>query len=138
MTINPAKAKSSAKSKAVASVSHEAATIAMFRDDPELASEYLNQVLADGSQEELLLGLRYLTAAFGGVAGIAQSTQLNARTLYCTLSERENPELDTLSALLKAKGLRLAVAPIVRRPDVNNTKVTAASGCSSATAASAS
>ena len=117
MTINRAKAKTTTKSKAVASVSHEAATVAMFRDDPELAAEYLNQVLADGSREELLLGLRYLTAAFGGVTGIAQATQLNARTLYRTLSERGNPELDTLSALLKAMGLRLAVAPIIKQPD---------------------
>ena len=121
MTINPAKAKTRAKSKEqskdVAGVPHEAATVAMFRDDPELAAEYLNQVLADGSREELLLGLRYLTAAFGGVAGVAQATQLNARTLYRTLSERGNPELDTLSALLKAMGLRLAVAPIVKQPD---------------------
>ena len=121
MTINPAKAKTRAKSKEqskdVAGVPHEAATVAMFRDDPELAAEYLNQVLADGSREELLLGLRYLTAAFGGVTGIAQATQLNARTLYRTLSERGNPELDTLSALLKAMGLRLAVAPIVKQPE---------------------
>ena len=62
MTINPAKAKTRAKSKEqskdVAGVPHEAATVAMFRDDPELAAEYLNQVLADGSREELLLGLR--------------------------------------------------------------------------------
>ena len=117
MTINPAKAKTRTKAKEVASVSHEEATVAMFRDDPELAAEYLNQVLADGSREELLLGLRYLTAAFGGVTGIAQTTQLNARTLYRTLSVCGNPELDTLSALLKAMGLRLAVAPIIKQPD---------------------
>ena len=121
MTTNPAKAKTRAKSKEqsknVAGVPHEAATVAMFRDDPELAAEYLNQVLADGSREELLLGLRYLTAAFGGVTGIAQATQLNARTLYRTLSERGNPEIDTLSALLKAMGLRLAVAPIIKQPE---------------------
>ena len=121
MTANPAKANTTAKSKEqsknVAGVPHEAATVAMFRDDPELAGEYLNQVLADGSREELLLGLRYLTAAFGGVTGIAQATQLNARTLYRTLSERGNPELDTLTALLKAMGLRLAVAPIVKQPE---------------------
>ena len=121
MTTNPAKAKTRAKSKEqsknVAGVPHEAATVAMFRDDPELATEYLNQVLADGSREELLLGLRYLTAAFGGVTGIAQATQLNARTLYRTLSERGNPEIDTLSALVKAMGLRLAVAPIIKQPE---------------------
>ena len=104
--------KAKTKTKELPHVSHEEATVSMFRDDPELAAEYLNQVLADGSREELLLAMRYLASAFGGVAGIAQATKLNARTLYRTLSERGNPELDTLSALLKAMGLRIAVAPI--------------------------
>ena len=110
--VSKARSKSKSKTKDVTSVSHEDATVSAFREDPELAAEYLNQVLANGSREELLLAMRYLTSAFGGVAGVAQVTKLNARTLYRTLSERGNPELDTLSALLKAMGLRLAVAPI--------------------------
>jgi probable addiction module antidote protein len=93
-------------------VSHEDATVLMFRDDPELAAEYLNQVLADGEREELLLAMRYLASAFGGVAGVARATKLNARTLYRTLSEHGNPELDTFTSLLRVMGLRLAVAPI--------------------------
>ncbi len=104
--------KAKTKDKLAASVSHEEATVAMFRDDPEVAAEYLNQVLADGSRQELLLAMRYLASAFGGVSGIARATKLNARTLYRTLSERGNPELGTLTELLKAMGLRLAVAPI--------------------------
>jgi len=84
----------------------------MFRDDPELAAEYLNQVLTDGSREELLLAMRYLTAAFGGVTGVAEATKLNARTLYRTLSKHGNPELNTFTALLKAMGMRIAVAPM--------------------------
>ena len=104
--------KAKTKTKVSPSVSHEAATVSMFRDDPALAAEYLNQVLADGTREELLLAMRYLTSAFGGIAGIAQATKLNARALYRTLSENGNPELDTLTSLLKAMGLRLAVAPM--------------------------
>jgi probable addiction module antidote protein len=96
-------------------VSGEDATIQMFRDDPDLAAEYLNQVLADGDQQELLLAMRYLANAFGGVVGVAKASQLNARTLYRTLSEHGNPELETFTSLLKAMGLRLAVAPIERR-----------------------
>lgn len=115
--------KAKTKTKDVTSVPHEEATVSMFRKDPELAAEYLNQVLADGTREELLLAMRYLTSAFGGVAGIAQATKLNARTLYRTLSERGNPELDTLSALLKAMGLRLAVAPI-KQPRVKRMQAT--------------
>lgn len=106
------KAKTTAKE--LPHVSSEEATVAVFRDDPELAAEYLNQVLADGTREELLLAMRYLTTAFGGVSGVARATKLNARTLYRTLSEHGNPELDTLTSLLKAMGLRLAVTPLKR------------------------
>jgi probable addiction module antidote protein len=100
------------KAKISPHVSHEDATVLMFRDDPDLAAEYLNQVLADGEREELLLAMRYLASAFGGVAGVARATKLNARTLYRTLSEHGNPELATFTSLLKAMGLRLAVAPL--------------------------
>lgn len=93
-------------------ISQEELTIAMFREDPELAAEYLNQVLADGTQDELLIAMRYLTSAFGGVPAIARATKLNARTLYRTLSKHGNPELHTFTSLLKAMGMRIAVAPV--------------------------
>ena len=101
-----------AKTKIPPYVAHEASTVSMFREDPELAAEYLNQVLTDGTREELLLAMRYLAEAFGGVSGVARATKLNARSLYRTLSARGNPELDTLMSLLKLMGMRIAVAPI--------------------------
>ena len=39
-------------------ISHEDATIESFRRDPAYAAEYLNAVLADGSQEELISARR--------------------------------------------------------------------------------
>ena len=95
--------------------SHEAATIESFRDDPEFAAEYLNQVLEDGDQDELMIALRRMAAAFGGVGGIAEAADLNATTLYRTLSQRGNPELKSLTAILKAMGLRIAVQPLYSR-----------------------
>jgi DNA-binding phage protein len=47
--------------------SHEDAKLASFRNDPAYASDYLNAVLEDGDQEELMETLRYLVQAFGGV-----------------------------------------------------------------------
>ena len=66
--------------------------VEMFREDPEFAAEYLNQVLEDGSRSELLLAMRYLTVAFSGLAGIAQATRSNASALYRTFSKRGNPK----------------------------------------------
>ena len=50
------------------SKAHEDATIESFRRDPAFAAEYLNAVLEDGDQTELLTALRYMAGAFGGVA----------------------------------------------------------------------
>ncbi|MGH8755489.1 MAG: DNA-binding protein, partial [Burkholderiales bacterium] len=40
---------------------------------------------------------------------------LNATSLYRTLSPQGNPELKSLTALLKAMGMRLAVQPVRER-----------------------
>ena len=90
---------------------HEEAKLASFRQDPEYASEYLNAVLEDGDQEELLETLRYMSQAFG-VSSLAGETDLNATTLYRTLSNKGNPELKTLTSILRAMGMRLAVKPL--------------------------
>ncbi len=92
--------------------SHEAATVESFRNHPKLAAEYLNAVLQDGDQEELMLALRRLSEAHGGVVQVAAGAKLNATTLYRTLSPKGNPELKSFKALLKAMGMRLAVQPI--------------------------
>jgi probable addiction module antidote protein len=92
--------------------SHEEATVESLRRDPQLAADYLNSVLEDGDQEEVMLALRRLADAFGGVSAVAEAAELNATTLYRTLSQRGNPELRSLTAILKAVGLRIAVQPL--------------------------
>lgn len=87
-----------------------------FRQDPGFAAEYLDAVLADGNQEEVLTALRYMAKAFGGVRGLANGTRLSATTLYRTLSARGNPELKSLRSLLAVMGLRLSVRPIANAP----------------------
>ena len=86
--------------------------VEMFREDPEFAAEYLNGILEDGDQKELLLAMRRIAEAFGGVSELARRTNLHAKTLYRTLSPQGNPELKSLTALLKAMGMRIAVAPV--------------------------
>jgi len=90
---------------------HDVATVESFRKDPAFAAEYLNQVLADGDQEELMVALRHMAEAFGGVSKLAARAKLNATTLYRTLSPKGNPELRSMQALLGAMGMRLAVQP---------------------------
>jgi probable addiction module antidote protein len=94
--------------------SHDDAMAELFREDPAFATDYLNSVLEDGEQPDVLVALRQMTKAFGGVPAIAERAQLNPTQIYRTLSPEGNPELRSLSAILKAMGLRLAVQP--RRP----------------------
>lgn len=94
---------------------HEEATIESFRRDPAFAAEYLDAILEDGDQQELMVALRYMAKAFGGLSSLAENAELNATTLYRTLSPRGNPELRSLRALLRAMGMRLAVRPLKTR-----------------------
>ena len=103
------------KSKIKPSRSHEEATIESFRKDPSFAAEFLNAVLEDGDQEELMLALRRMSKAFGGVTKLANKSKLNPNTLYRTLSPRGNPELKSLKALLHAMGMQLTVRPLERK-----------------------
>lgn len=91
---------------------HVEPTIERFRNDPRCAAEYLNTVLEAGDQEELLLALRHMAKAFGGVPKLAEEAELNATSLYRALSPKGNPELRSLRAVLKAMGMRLAVQPL--------------------------
>jgi len=84
----------------------------LFKEDVAFATQYLNELLEDGDQADLLIALRQLSKAFGGVARIAEQTHLHPTQLYRTLSPEGNPELRSLVAILKAMGLRLAVQPL--------------------------
>ena len=92
--------------------SRDEAMAEIFREDPDYAAALLNDILADGDQGALLVTLRQMSKAFGGMAKVAEQMQANRTQLYRTLSERGNPDLRNLSALLATMGLRLAVQPI--------------------------
>lgn len=82
---------------------------------PAEAAAYLEAVLEDGDQAAIMLALRQIAQAQGGVAEIARKAKLTREATYKMLSESGNPELRSLSAVLKATGLRIAVKPIEKR-----------------------
>ncbi|EGP44356.1 DNA-binding protein [Achromobacter insuavis] len=86
--------------------------VEVYRSDPALALATLNEILADGDQGELLVVLRQMTQAFGGMQAVAEQARLNPTQLYRTLSPKGNPSLASLLAILRAMGLRLAVMPL--------------------------
>ncbi len=78
--------------------------------DPEYALGYLNAALEDGNQQVFLLALRDVAEA-RGVSQLAREAQLNRENLYRMLSPNGNPQLSSLTALLRSLGLRLAIHP---------------------------
>ena len=84
---------------------------------PDEAAEYLNACLEDGDARVFLLALRDVAEAQGGVRDLSRATHLNRESLYRMLSKSGNPSLGSLTAVLNACGLRLAVqsAPPRRR-----------------------
>lgn len=91
---------------------HDEAMAELYREDPAYALQLLNSILEDGDQGELLIALRQMAKAFGGVQAVAEQAHLNPTQLYRTLSPNGNPGLSSFSAILKAMGLRLAVQPM--------------------------
>ena len=76
--------------------------------DPEYASEYLNEALKEGSQEMFMLALRDV-AKTKGIAQAARESNLNRETMYRMLSEKGNPNLSSLNKLLDTLGLTLTI-----------------------------
>ena len=78
--------------------------------DPEEALAYLNAALEDEDPRVFLLALRDVAEA-RGISQVARDAQLNRENLYRMLSLNGNPQLSSLTALLRSIGLRLAIQP---------------------------
>lgn len=90
------------------SVDHLETTKILFQK-PGMAAAYLNSVLDDEDPRLLLVAIRNVAEAFGGLNMLAQKTGLNRENLYRMLSLRGNPEIHSLQTILDVLGLKLTV-----------------------------
>lgn len=60
---------------------HDEAMTELFRDDPQFAAAYLNDLLQEDEPADLLVALRQLAQAHGGMCAIDNETELNANQL---------------------------------------------------------
>ena len=80
--------------------------------DPEFALDYLNEALEDEDQRVFLIALKNVLEAQGGdMSALAEEADLSRQNLYRILSEKGNPRLMSIRALLHGMGLSLAVQP---------------------------
>lgn len=78
-------------------------------DTPAAIAAYLDAYLEDGTPEELLRAVQTI-ARSRGMSELARQTGISREALYRAFSENGNPTLDTLLRVMKALGVRLAVA----------------------------
>ena len=79
------------------STSHEEAMIRKLRKNRAFAAEYLRCALEDTDEPQvLLIALRQIAEARGGIAKIAKAAGVERESLYRALSRRGNPRLSTL------------------------------------------
>jgi probable addiction module antidote protein len=76
---------------------------------PADIAAYIDTYLEDGTQEEVLRALNTV-ARSKGMSALARETGISREALYKAFSDNGNPTLDTLLRVLKAFGVRLAVA----------------------------
>ncbi|MBF0462734.1 MAG: putative addiction module antidote protein [Magnetococcales bacterium] len=115
------------KNWARASVSHDDAMVQELRNDPELAAAYLQAAMEDEEEPAvLLLALRHVADAYG-MPKVAELAGIQRESLYRALSPKGNPTLRTLTAVLKAVGLRLTVIP--DHPDLSRSCLSEAVVC---------
>jgi probable addiction module antidote protein len=100
------------KKKHPPSVSYQEDLLKDLKDHEE-AIAYLNAALEESklgdneSQKILLLALKNVAEAQGGVGKVAKKSHLRREILYRILSPHGNPELRNFTALIHGMGLRL-------------------------------
>jgi probable addiction module antidote protein len=95
------------------SISHDSAIVEQLKADPAFAEEYLKAALEDTEEPQvLLIALRHLAEAKGGIAKVAKQAGIERESLYRALSTKGNPRLSTLVAVTKAMDLKLTVEAV--------------------------
>jgi probable addiction module antidote protein len=96
--------------KRKASVSHDRQIVRQLRRDAEFAAEYLRAAMEESDEPKVLLvALRHIAEARGGIAKVAKAAGVERESLYRALSARGNPRLSTLLAVTRAVGMKLTV-----------------------------
>ncbi len=84
--------------------------IADYLDNKEMIVEYLNTVLEEGDNTDLINAIGHIAKAIG-MTKIAEETGLSRPSLYKALSDGAKPQFSTIIKVLKAIGGQIQVNP---------------------------
>lgn len=85
--------------------------IADYLDSNEMIAEYLNVVIEEGDDSEIVVAIGNIAKAIG-MTKIAEETGMSRPSLYKALSEGAKPQFSTIMKVLKAVGGQIRVNPI--------------------------
>ena len=85
--------------------------IADYLDNNEMIAEYLNTVLEEGNDYEIVTAIGHIAKAIG-MTKIAQETGMSRPSLYKALSEGAKPQFSTIMKVLKAVGGQIHINPL--------------------------
>ena len=85
--------------------------IADYFDSNEMIAEYLNTVLEEGSDADVINAIGHIAKAIG-MTKIAEETGLSRPSLYKALSDGSKPQFSTIMKVLKAIGGQIQVNPV--------------------------
>jgi probable addiction module antidote protein len=91
------------------SVSYQKLLIERLHKDEDLREDYLNAALEDENQRLILMALRNVAHATGGLTKLSKSTGLNRQNLYRTLSKGGNPTWQRIEKIFDGLGYPLRV-----------------------------
>ena len=85
--------------------------ISDYLDSKEMIVEYLNAVLAEGNDSEVITAIGHIAKSIG-MTKIAQETGLSRPSLYKALAEGSKPQFDTIMKVLRAIGGQIQINPM--------------------------
>ncbi|MEA5127614.1 MAG: addiction module antidote protein [Proteiniphilum sp.] len=85
--------------------------IADYLDNNEMIAEYLNAILEEGNNADIITAIGHIAKAVG-MTKIAEETGLSRPSLYKALSDGAKPQFETIMKVLKAIGGQIRVTPV--------------------------
>jgi probable addiction module antidote protein len=85
--------------------------IADYLDSNEMGAEYLNTVLAEGNDSDLIIAIGHIAKSIG-MTKIAQETGLSRPSLYKALSDGSKPQFETIMKVLRSIGGKIQINPM--------------------------
>ena len=85
--------------------------IADYLDSNEMIAEYLNIVLEEGDDSQIIVAIGNIAKAIG-MTKIAEETGMSRPSLYKALSDGAKPQFSTIMKVLRAVGGQIRVNPV--------------------------